>query len=216
MDASERLDEPRIALVAPEDMNAEQRELLGVDLEAGEPGQAGLSLFQLVVQHPEVLRRLKATGSFANRMTQISDRDRELMILRISWLYRSEFEWGQHYAQALDAGVTVDDAERVKDGPEAGGWNEWDPGPARRNRRPGVGLHDPHTGVGGAALRLLARGAAGIRRLPSATTRWSACSRTRSDWVWLPAGRASTAKSSGSPAGRRSGRIQPTRSPVTG
>ncbi|MDE0134871.1 MAG: carboxymuconolactone decarboxylase family protein [Acidimicrobiaceae bacterium] len=126
MDASERLDAPRIALVAPEDMNAEQRELLGVDLEAGEPGQAGLSLFQLVVLHPEVLRRLKATGSFANRMTQISDRDRELMILRISWLYRSEFEWGQHYAQALDAGVTVDDAERVKDGPEAGGWNEWD------------------------------------------------------------------------------------------
>lgn len=126
MDASERLDRPRIALVAPEDMNAEQRELLGVDLEAGELGQAGLSLFQLVVQHPEVLRRLKATGSFANRMTQISDRDRELMILRISWLYRSEFEWGQHYAQALDAGVSVEEAERAKAGPEAEGWNEWD------------------------------------------------------------------------------------------
>lgn len=126
MDASERLDRPRIALVAPEDMNAEQRELLGVDLEAGELGQAGLSLFQLVVRHPEVLRRLKATGSFANRMTQIADRDRELMILRISWLYRSEFEWGQHYAQALDAGVTVEEAERVKVGHGADGWDEWD------------------------------------------------------------------------------------------
>ena len=126
MDASERLDRPRIALIAPEDMDAEQRELLGVDMEAGELGQAGLSLFRLVVQHPEVLRRLKATGSFANRMTQIADRDRELMILRISWLYRSEFEWGQHYGPALDAGVTVDEAERVKGGPSDGGWDEWD------------------------------------------------------------------------------------------
>ena len=124
--ASERLDCSRIPLVAPEDMDAEQRELLGVDLEAGELGQAGVSLFRLVVQHPEVLRRLKATGSFANRMTQIADRDRELMILRISWLYQSEFEWGQHYAQALDAGITVEQAERVKDGPTAEGWTEWD------------------------------------------------------------------------------------------
>lgn len=125
-EASERISQPRIPLVAPEDMNAEQRELLGVDLEAGEVGQAGLSLFRLVVQHPEVLRRLKATGSFANRMTQIPDRDRELMILRISWLYQSAFEWGQHYEQALDAGLTVEDAERVKHGPDADGWTDWD------------------------------------------------------------------------------------------
>lgn len=125
-DPSERINQPRIPLVAPEDMNAEQRELLGVDLEAGEVGQAGLSLFRLVVQHPEVLRRLKATGSFANRMTQIPDRDRELMILRISWLYQSAFEWGQHYEQALDAGLTVEDAERVKHGPDADGWTDWD------------------------------------------------------------------------------------------
>lgn len=125
-DASERLDEHRIPLVAPEDMTAEQRELLGVDLEAGELGQAGLSLFRLTVQHPEALRRLKAVGSFANRGTQIPDRDRELMILRMSWLYQSVFEWGQHYEQAIAAGLTVEDAERVKLGPDVDGWSDWD------------------------------------------------------------------------------------------
>lgn len=124
--ASERLEAPRIDLVEPADMDAEQRELLGVDLEAGELGQASLSLFRLTVRHPEALRRLKAVGSFANGRTQLPDRDRELMILRVSWLYTSVFEWGQHYEQALAAGLTVDDAERVKLGPTAAGWSEWD------------------------------------------------------------------------------------------
>ena len=123
---STRAEEPRIPLIAPEDMDAEQRDLLGVDLEAGELGQAHLSLFRLTVRHPEALRRFKAVGSFANRETQIPARDRELMILRVSWLYQSEFEWGQHYEQALAAGFTAEDAERIKVGSSAEGWSDWD------------------------------------------------------------------------------------------
>ena len=118
-EASERLRAPRIDLVAPDAMDAEQRSLMTEK-------QAQLSLFQLLARHPEVLRRLKATGSFANRDTQIPERDRELMILRISWLYDSEFEWGQHYEQAIEAGLSPADAERVKDDPDADGWSEWD------------------------------------------------------------------------------------------
>lgn len=117
--APERLAEPRIALVAPDEMSDEQRDLMN-------DKQAQLSLFQLTARHPEVLRRLKAVGSFANRETKIAERDRELMILRMSWLYDSEFEWGQHYAQALDADLTQADAERVKAGPDADGWSDWD------------------------------------------------------------------------------------------
>jgi len=86
-DPSERLSTPRIAFVAPEKMNDEQRALIN-------DKQSQLSLFQLLARHPEALRRLKAVGSFANFETQIPDRDRELMILRMAWLYRSEFEWG--------------------------------------------------------------------------------------------------------------------------
>lgn len=123
---SERLDSPRVPLLKPEDMDAEQRELLGVDLDAGELGQAALSLFQLTVQHPEALRRWKGVGFFANQMTQIPDRDRELIILRMSWLYRSEFEWGQHFEKAVEAGLTVEEADRVKLGSDVDGWDDWD------------------------------------------------------------------------------------------
>ncbi|MEM7272516.1 MAG: carboxymuconolactone decarboxylase family protein [Actinomycetota bacterium] len=120
-DPAERLSSPRIDLVAPEAMDAEQRGLMTET-------QAQLGLFQLCARHPEVLRRLKATGSFANRETRIAGRDRELMILRMSWLLDSEFEWGQHYDPAMAAGLSPADAERVKVGPDADGWDDWDRG----------------------------------------------------------------------------------------
>ena len=118
-DASERLAAPRVPLLAPHEFNEEQRSLTTDE-------QRHVNLFQLVAQHPEAHRRLKATGSFANFETQLPVRDRELMILRMAWLYQSEFEWSQHAQPALDAGLTGDDLARVKVGAEADGWDDWD------------------------------------------------------------------------------------------
>ena len=115
---SERLTEPRVALVPPEAMNDEQRSLIN-------DKQRELGLFQLLARHPEALRRLKAVGSFANFETQLPDVDRELIILRMSWLYQSEFEWGQHYDKAVAAGWSAADIERVKIGTSAEGWSPW-------------------------------------------------------------------------------------------
>lgn len=99
-------------------MNEEQRSLMT-------DKQSQLSLFQLLANHPEALRRLKAVGSFANSDTQLPAKDRELMILRMAWHYQSEFEWGQHYQQAIDAGWTAEDCERLKDRSATKGWDEW-------------------------------------------------------------------------------------------
>ncbi len=117
-DAGERLDGPRISFVAPDDMNEEQRSLMT-------DKQSELSLFQLLARHPEVLRRLKAVGSFANRDSQLPAKDRELMILRMAWHYNSEFEWGQHYQQAIEAGWSAEDCERLKDRSAVEGWDDW-------------------------------------------------------------------------------------------
>lgn len=119
MSASDRLTGPRIELVDPAHMSDEQRSLMN-------DKQAQLSLFQLTARHPEVLRRLKAVGSFANGETQIDARDRELMILRMAWHYNSEFEWGQHYQAALDAGLSVGDIDRIKTAAPDDAWTEWD------------------------------------------------------------------------------------------
>lgn len=116
--ADERVSAPRIALVASAEMNEEQRSLMT-------DKQSELSLFQLLARHPEVLRRVKAVGSFANRDCDLPAKDRELMILRMAWRYNSEFEWGQHYQQAIEAGWTAEECERLKDVSVSGDWDEW-------------------------------------------------------------------------------------------
>lgn len=119
MSSADRLSGPRIAFVAPSEMDDEQRSLMTDQ-------QSQSSLFQLTARHPEVLRRLKATGSFANRETNITDRDRELMILRMAWLYNSEFEWGQHYDKAIEAGLTAAEIASLKTDTIADDWSASD------------------------------------------------------------------------------------------
>lgn len=53
-------------------------------------------------------------------------RERELLILRTAWLCQSEYEWAQHVRIGLKTGVTRDEIERVREGPEDPGWDSFD------------------------------------------------------------------------------------------
>jgi len=53
-------------------------------------------------------------------------RERELLILRTAWLCQSEYEWAQHVQIGLKTGITRDEIERVRHGPEDPGWNSFD------------------------------------------------------------------------------------------
>jgi 4-carboxymuconolactone decarboxylase len=48
-------------------------------------------------------------------------RDRELLILRIGWLCRSECEFGQSVVIGKQAGLSDEEIERVMRGPDAEG-----------------------------------------------------------------------------------------------
>src|SRR5690606_1863441 len=50
----------------------------------------------------------------------------ELVILRVGFLCRAGYEWGQHVVIARQAGVSDAEIERVADGPEAPGWSDAD------------------------------------------------------------------------------------------
>ncbi len=50
-------------------------------------------------------------------------RERELVILRIGWLCRAEYEWSQHAEIGRDSGLTQEEIHRVTEGPEAPGWD---------------------------------------------------------------------------------------------
>ena len=116
---------PRIAPLSPDEQDDQARELLGGVRVAGADRAPAANIFATLVRHPGLFRRWMP---FAGKLLvgKLPARDRELLILRTGWLCGAEYEWGQHklIAQALD--VPDEEIERVKAGPEAEGWDEFD------------------------------------------------------------------------------------------
>ncbi|MDH4016965.1 MAG: carboxymuconolactone decarboxylase family protein, partial [Actinomycetota bacterium] len=48
---------------------------------------------------------------------------REIAILRIGWLCRSAYEWGQHVVIGKQCGLDDDDVRRIAEGADAPGWS---------------------------------------------------------------------------------------------
>lgn len=57
---------------------------------------------------------------------KISGRERELAVLRVGWLCRAPYEWGQHVGIGQRNGLTPEEIERVKSGSSAPEWNDHD------------------------------------------------------------------------------------------
>jgi 4-carboxymuconolactone decarboxylase len=56
----------------------------------------------------------------------LAPRDRELAVLRIGWLCKAPYEWGEHVKIGKRVGVTPEEIERVIRGSTASGWSEDD------------------------------------------------------------------------------------------
>lgn len=113
-----RLDTPRIVPLEREQMDPELRKLFG-------DGKL-LNIFRTLAHHPKLLKRWLVFGNHILGKNSLAPRERELVILRIGWLCRAGYEWGQHVAIALDCGLTREEIDRIPDGPEAEGWSALD------------------------------------------------------------------------------------------
>ncbi len=113
-----RLDKPRLEPIPPDQMDPEIRERLG-------DGPV-LNILATLAHHPKLLKRWMVFGNHVLSKSSLPARERELVILRIGWLCRSEYEWGQHVAIARNVGVTNEEIDRVTRGPEAEGWSVLD------------------------------------------------------------------------------------------
>ena len=51
-------------------------------------------------------------------------REREILILRIGWLCRSEYEWGQHVEIGKRSGLSDEEIIRISVGADAPEWSE--------------------------------------------------------------------------------------------
>jgi alkylhydroperoxidase family enzyme len=113
---------PRIPPLAPEEQDDQARELLAG---ATAPGSPAANIFATLVRHPGLFRKWMPFGGKL-LAGKLPPRERELLILRTGWHCQSVYEWGQHVIIARAAGVTDEEIERLKLGPDAPGWDPFD------------------------------------------------------------------------------------------
>jgi alkylhydroperoxidase family enzyme len=119
---------PRIAPLEPEDFSAEavqfveeNKAIFGASDTAEVP-----VLYRIMFRHPGLSRAQNQLGIELNKNGTIPPRERELAILRVAWLVRSPFEWGQHVQYGKRYGLTAEEIERITIGSTAPDWGELD------------------------------------------------------------------------------------------
>ena len=120
-----RLQAPRVAPLADDEMDDETRALLGATSSDIRRGPI-LNIFRTLAHHPKLLKRWMVFGAHVLAKSTLPPRERELAILRIGWRCGSEYEWGQHVAIGRATGLSDEEIRRVAKGPEAPGWNPFD------------------------------------------------------------------------------------------
>lgn len=91
-----------------------------------QPDGRDLNIFATLAHHPKLLKRWSAFGGVLLYGGRLSERDRELLIMRAGYLCRAHYEWGQHVAFARAAGLSDEEIARIATGPEADGWSPED------------------------------------------------------------------------------------------
>jgi alkylhydroperoxidase family enzyme len=123
---------PRLVPVLPGDWDEATIEALGgfpgardyvlSRWRAGERSIRGMHGLGMLVHHPALARAFLTFNAHIARTQSLTPRVRELVILRISWLRKSEYEFVQHVVIARSVGLTDAEIDRVQQGPDAPGW----------------------------------------------------------------------------------------------
>ena len=118
---------PRIAPLTVENVSVDgQRPLLEIGKAVGrdaEPTQMPEAI-TTVLHHPSIFRHQMALSVELNGRGTIPPRERELAVLRTTWLCRAPYAWGQHVENARHFGIATKEVERVTHGSSADGWSE--------------------------------------------------------------------------------------------
>ena len=115
-----RLPAPRIAPLADSELSPEAREALAA---LPEYAQA-FNIFRTQAHNPDALKAFLAWGNYVlSNRNSLSDRQRELAILRTGYLCRAGYEFAQHTVIGLRAGISQAEIAAIKQGGGAPGWD---------------------------------------------------------------------------------------------
>jgi alkylhydroperoxidase family enzyme len=85
---------------------------------AGRP----LAVHGLMANHPDLLSAWWDMRNHTVSGGDLTQRQAELVILRVAWHMQNWYEWGSHVQRGLAAGLSASELERVTLGPNADGW----------------------------------------------------------------------------------------------
>ncbi len=117
-----RLSKPRITPLEESVLDKEQKEILKNASSSDKPA----NIFKTLVRNRKLMKRWLVFASHILNKSTLPERERELVILRIGWLCKSEYEWSQHAVIGKRRGLTDEEIDRIYKGPDAPGWSALD------------------------------------------------------------------------------------------
>jgi alkylhydroperoxidase family enzyme len=125
---------PRLSPLLPPEWDADARDAMSVFPTARDfvlshhqsDDARGVNGVGIILRYPALAKAFLTFNNHVAKESSLSGRVRELLILRVSWRRRSEYEFIQHVVLGRRAGLTEADLERVQVGPEAPGWDPVD------------------------------------------------------------------------------------------
>jgi alkylhydroperoxidase family enzyme len=114
------MNSPRVKPLGPEEWSEEAREMMEPFLAMG----ADYNIFRTLANYPALSKSWFGFGNHILGNSSLSDRDRELVILRIGYLCQAGYEWGQHVEIARQIGLSDEDIRACKTGPDTPGLGE--------------------------------------------------------------------------------------------
>jgi alkylhydroperoxidase family enzyme len=86
----------------------------------------GLAVTRTFARYPQLQTRWSPRQGFVNRTSKLVSRHRELLILRMGWNCRSEYEWAQHVGTVGRAREHGLEPVRIAEGARASSWDDFE------------------------------------------------------------------------------------------
>jgi 4-carboxymuconolactone decarboxylase len=117
---------PRIAPISPDEQSEKVEQFFhSVDGPRG-PSLSKLNIVRTLARYPDLAMAYNTFGNHVLRASSLPERLQVLVTLRTAWLYNCDYEWNAHARYAGRRGVSVEEVEATKVGPEAPGWATFD------------------------------------------------------------------------------------------
>ena len=118
---------PRIPNLPREEWTDPAREVFSF---WGEPNSweegSKTNIMMVMANHPQLGKVYNLWGKHFLMSNTLATRQLELLILRVAWRVKSDYEWHNHVGYGINAGLTLKEIAAVREPPEAGNWSEQD------------------------------------------------------------------------------------------